>query len=165
MKTIITILTVLLLFISIQTNEEPVPHKPTNVKLIVTKFTPQSLINYLKYKNVKHKEIVYAQALIETGNFTSNIFKQNNNLFGMKYVGKYRYSRPTYAIGEQHNHALYLNWVESVQDYILWQNMHKKTPIKTQQQYLELLRRTYAEDSSYVSVIKYLLKKDTVKWI
>ena len=39
---------------------------------------------------------ITAQAAHETGNFTSKIFKENNNLFGMKKPAV----RKTYAIGE-----------------------------------------------------------------
>jgi len=43
-------------------------------------FTPERLKTALK-RFVKYPEIVFAQAQLETGNFTSAIFLENNNLF------------------------------------------------------------------------------------
>jgi flagellum-specific peptidoglycan hydrolase FlgJ len=33
-------------------------------------------------------KLIVAQARLESANYSSNVFKQNNNLFGMKYVGQ-----------------------------------------------------------------------------
>ena len=65
-----------------------------------------SLLNYIYELRVQHPYIVYAQAIIESGNFSSKIFKENNNLFGMKLA----YQRPTTAIRAQYSHAVYKNW-------------------------------------------------------
>lgn len=42
-------------------------------------------------------KLVVAQARHETGNYTSNVFKKNNNLFGMKFVGQPLATRGTPA--------------------------------------------------------------------
>src|SRR5690554_3322128 len=44
---------------------------------------------------LEHPDIVFAQAILETGNFKSEIFKENKNLFGLKMP----WNRPTLAIG------------------------------------------------------------------
>lgn len=122
-------------------------------------FSPTNLRLYLQEKKIKHIEIVYAQAILETGEFKSPIFKQNNNLFGMKYVGKSKWARKTTAIGEQYNHAKYIHWKHSVDDYLLWQQMFKRTPIETQEQYFKLLGKRYSESSIYVKVLKQIMKE------
>jgi len=38
--------------------------------------------------NPTSAKLVVAQAKHETCNYTSNVFKKNNNLFGMKFVGQ-----------------------------------------------------------------------------
>ena len=48
------------------------------------KFSEENLIRYMKELNIKYPHIVLAQARIESGTYTSNIFKENHNLFGMK---------------------------------------------------------------------------------
>ena len=42
-------------------------------------------------------KFVVAQAKLESSNFGSNVFKNNNNMFGMKYVGQSLASRGTLA--------------------------------------------------------------------
>ena len=61
-------------------------------------------------------KLIVAQAGFETGNFTSVIFKENNNLFGMKLAKV----RKTTAIGENRGHAVYRNLEECVKDYWLY---------------------------------------------
>lgn len=124
-------------------------------------FRADSLIIYIERLGIKHPDIVYAQAILETGEFTSPIFKENNNLFGMKYVKdfKSRYPRPTTAIGSQFGHAVYNNWRLSVDDYQLWQDMFKKTPIESESDYLQLLDSRYAVPGKYVPVLKGIIDK------
>lgn len=60
--------------------------------------------------------MIFAQAAHETGNFTSDIFKENNNLFGMKLARV----RKTTAIGENRGHAVYKSIEDSIADYWLY---------------------------------------------
>lgn len=59
---------------------------------------------------------VAAQATLESGNFESNIFKENNNFMGMKEPN----CRLTTAKGSNRNHAKYDTRTQCMQDYILW---------------------------------------------
>lgn len=102
---------------------------------------------------VLHPEIVLAQAILESGNFSSSIFKENNNLFGMKLARK----RRTLAIGKHRGHAVYRTWLDSVNDYILWQQQFKVTPIETKEDYLRLLDKMYSEDGSYSRKLRRLI--------
>lgn len=72
-------------------------------------------------------KLVVAQARHETGNYTSNVFKKNNNLFGMKFVGQPLAERGTSApksewgCGGKCNsdfYSKYANVQDSVQDLI-----------------------------------------------
>ena len=60
--------------------------------------------------------LLTAQAAHETGNFTSAIFKENNNLFGMKRP----VIRQTTAIGENKGHAVYPSIQDSIKDMALY---------------------------------------------
>lgn len=42
-------------------------------------------------------KFVVAQAKLESANYTSNVFKNNNNMFGMKFVGQANATRGTLA--------------------------------------------------------------------
>jgi len=121
---------------------------PVIVRLNQEPFSKEWLKNEIQSLNLDHPDIVLAQAEIETGNYTSQIFKQNKNLFGMK-VAK---SRPTTAVKEQLNHAYYNSYKESLLDYALWQANYAKN--LTKQEYLQLLQQIYAEDANYVFKLK-----------
>ena len=127
----------------------------------IEEFSPEALKTYIIKKKLLHPDIVYAQAVWETGNFTSNVFKENNNLFGMKHVSK-NGKRKTTSIGRNRKHAVYENWKKSVDDYVLWQEMFKKTPIKTEKEYYKMLGRIYATDPNYVKNIKQLINHENI---
>jgi hypothetical protein len=110
-------------------------------------FSKENLARLIYNLKIAHPDIVMAQAIIESGNFKSNIFKENNNLFGMK-MPEYR---KTTAIGTNRGHAVYRNWRESVIDYALWQG--KRARYSTTNQYLRRLR-SYAADPNYITKIK-----------
>jgi flagellum-specific peptidoglycan hydrolase FlgJ len=111
-----------------------------------------TLLFKMKQIGILYPEIVLAQAKIETGNFTSVIFIENNNLFGMKLPER----RKTTAVGENRNHAKYTSWVQSLLDYKIWQDgMIHKTP--TKRSYLSYLKRNYAEDKNYIKKIKQII--------
>lgn len=61
-------------------------------------------------------KILTAQAAHETGNFTSIIFRENNNCFGMKLPKQ----RKTLATGENRGHAVFSSIIDSVGDFWLW---------------------------------------------
>jgi hypothetical protein len=110
-------------------------------------FSKENLARLIYTLKIAHPDIVMAQAIIESGNFKSKIFKENNNLFGMK-MPEYR---KTTAIGINRGHAVYRNWRESVIDYALWQG--KRARYSTTNQYLRRLR-SYAADPNYITKIK-----------
>jgi flagellum-specific peptidoglycan hydrolase FlgJ len=115
----------------------------------ILSFSPENLRNFLQFYDIKHKDVVFNQALLETGNFSSNLFLQNNNLFGMKNP----YMRPTTSIGENNNHAVYRHYIGSIKDYKLYQDWFYNS--KSYNNYFDfLLRRNYAEDPFYISKLK-----------
>lgn len=111
-------------------------------------FSEENLIAHIEKFNIKYPKVVLAQAKIESGNFTSKIFKENNNLFGMKLPVR----RKTTAIGVNRKHAKYSDWVESLIDYKLWQDnmIHKGA---TKKKYLAYLGKNYAADPNYINKI------------
>jgi flagellum-specific peptidoglycan hydrolase FlgJ len=128
------------------------------------KFDYQSILPKISYHevyyaivkyNIKFPNIVFAQSLIETGHFTSDLLHMENNLFGMKYPNR----RKTTSLGKSNSgYASYEKWTDSVEDYSLWQqNMLNSRDNITESEYLSLLGRVYAEDKDYVSKIKFLI--------
>ena len=81
-------------------------------------FSADKLKSEIVNQGIKYPDIALAQAKIESNHFRSDIFKENNNLFGMKLPSQ----RKTTAIGKNRGHARYRSWVDSVKDYKLWQD-------------------------------------------
>lgn len=114
----------------------------------------QSLIDsvYTEIFNLRidHPEVVFAQAMLESNRCKSLVFKENNNLFGMKVAG----NRPTTALGIKNGHAYYSSWKESVIDYALYQSSYQRN--LSLDEYYRALSRSYAEDPEYIDKLKKL---------
>jgi hypothetical protein len=117
-------------------------------------FSVDKFKGYLSELNVKFADVVYAQAQLETNGFKSKIFKENNNLFGMKQAMQ----RSSTNIGEQHGHAYYDSWRQSVLDYALYQCKYL-SDVSTREQYLQYLKENYAEDPNYFNKLNKILNK------
>ena len=113
------------------------------------------ILNYMFELRIEHPYIVYAQAVIESNNFQSKIYRENNNMFGMKMPER----RATLAIGINKGHAVYRDWRECIIDYALFQMSYKKG--LTEEQYLQSLKG-YASDTTYIHKVR-LLKEKIIK--
>lgn len=135
---------------------------PEEQKLIVLKeinhFSEDRLVEKIDGLNFRFPHIVLAQAKLESNNFRSYLFKQNNNMFGMKLPS----SRLTLAKGEEHGYASYDTWIESLMDYALYYSSYLKD-IRTEKEYYEFLSKFYAEDLAYVEKIQKLVKNEQLK--
>ena len=110
------------------------------------------VLNYIYEMRIDYPYIVYAQALKESANFTSDIFKENHNLFGMKIPER----RSTVAIGVNRGHAVYLNWKMSIIDYALFQEAYMRN--LSEDEYFEKLGRIYAQDKNYEKDLRNIVK-------
>jgi uncharacterized FlgJ-related protein len=112
-------------------------------------FSEPAFKNLLLELNIRFPHIVLAQAKLESGNFKSHIFLENNNMFGMKEAKR----RPTTNKGTQNGHAYFENWRDCVIDYAFYQAAYLND-LKTEDQYYEYLAASYAEDASYVVKVR-----------
>lgn len=100
------------------------------------------VIEACEYYNIKHSDIVTAQAILETGHFRSEGCTKNNNLFGLYNS----YKREFFKF----NH-----WTESVKAYRdMVQYRYKEGDY-----YTWLDNIGYAEDSIYVAKVKIIKNK------
>jgi uncharacterized FlgJ-related protein len=104
--------------------------------------------------DIKHPDIVLAQAILESGYLSSQIFIENNNLFGMRFPER----RPTVALSENKGYSVYDCWTDSVKDYKLFQEFLFRRKEKTRDEYFDYLDRIYAEDSNYVPFLKKVIE-------
>lgn len=138
----------LLLPIILLSCTKPQPTQPTQV---TEQEFSDNLLEYIYEMRIEHPYIVYAQALKESARFTSNIYKENHNLFGMKVPER----RSTVVIGVNRGHAVYLNWKMSVIDYALFQEAYMRG--LTEDEYLARLGRMYAQDKDYEKDLRKML--------
>ena len=132
-----------------------------NSETIESDFSEKALISFMKKLQIKYPETVLAQAKLETGNFTSAIFKENHNLFGMKVAEK----RPTSAIGINRGHAQYKNWKDSVIDYALLQSyIIAKLPNLSSKEYRTYIQKFYSETSDYLVRMDRTMGKGSVPY-
>lgn len=121
-------------------------------------FSQEALVEELKRLNVRYPHIILAQSILETGHFSSRIFIENNNLFGMKEAK----ARSTTALGTQLGHAYYDDWKQSVMDYALFQNAYMNK-IRKEKQYLKYLDKNYAEASNYDATLLQIIERENLK--
>lgn len=129
-----------------------------NLEKEKNKFSEEKLIDLLKELNVKFPYIVLAQCKLETGYYKSKVFKENNNLFGMKEARV----RVNTAKGTNLNHAYYENWQQSVYDYAFFQSRYM-AKARTEAEYFAALDASYAEASRYSESLKAIIKREDLK--
>lgn len=107
-----------------------------------SKSPQEGLIEALEYYGVKHPQIVYAQAVLETGHFKSDLCLNGNNLFGLYNSKKHRY-------------YTFDHWKDCI---IAYKEMIQYK-YKDGDDYLNFLKEIrYAEDSEYICKLKELIK-------
>lgn len=98
---------------------------------------------------IQHPEIVFRQAMLESGWLRSGLATEGNNLFGMRRSLR----RPCYAMQQSYRgYARFKHWIYSICDYKLWQGC---AAIKGDY-YQYLLKRGYAANKNYTKHLKSL---------
>ena len=105
-------------------------------------------------QDIEYPDIVFAQAMLESGYMSSTIYLENNNLFGMRLPER----RPTVALYSNKGYSVYNCWTNSVEDYKLFQDFIFKKKKKTRDEYFDYLDRIYAEDPNYVPFLKKVIE-------
>lgn len=152
---IISIVVLALIVSYIEPYNEDVKYKPPEIivdtleykQYFHSKLPQDGLMEALIYYDVKYPHIVYAQAILETGNFTSKQCVENNNLFGLYNSKEKKYYK--------FNH-----WSESIIAY-LELIQYKYNP---NIDYYEFLNKiNYAEDPNYTTKLKEIIKTNKLK--
>lgn len=111
------------------------------------------LYHHLKTMRVPHADIITAQAVLESADFSSQLFQRQNNFLGMK-IARQRISTTGQGKGEYKD---YSSWQECIVDYIFWMNHHNAHKLN-REEYLKLLGKIYAEDPEYISKVEKIVK-------
>ena len=107
----------------------------------------EGLEEALSYYGLEHKDIVYAQAVLETGHFKSKVCLKYNNLFGLYNSKEKRYYK-------------FKHWTESVVAYKEW-IQKKYQPPNNYYAFLEEIN--YANDKDYISTLKSIVNNKNDK--
>lgn len=107
------------------------------------------LYAFLVENKAWYPDILLKQAKIESGNYKSNVFKNSNNLYGMKRVGL----RNSTQRGTYNGYGVYDNWCLSVLDRMLWDIFRFDNKKPTREEYIKALS-IYAEGENYTSNFK-----------
>jgi hypothetical protein len=118
-----------------------------------SRISEDALYRTLIELGVKFPTIVLAQARLETGNFSSKVFRRTNNLFGMKVAKQ----RLTTAKSGKGVYAYYDTWQFSAIDYALFQTSFLRG-VDSEREYYNYLAKNYAEDPKYVKKLKMLVE-------
>jgi hypothetical protein len=115
-------------------------------------FTIELFLKALYFQEIESPGIVYRQAIIETGWFTSELFEKANNIFGIRLAR----IRKTTATGEYEYHAKYQFWYDSVKDYRLLQQYYDSLGYDLTNYYVFLEKMGYATNPNYIKILKDL---------
>ena len=132
------------------TNKDESKESLTEVEVVdieptfFTKSPKDGLREALDYYGVKHPEIVYAQAVLETSHFKSDLCNNGNNLFGLYNSRKKKY-------------YTFSHWTESVEAYIDFIQYKYKPP---NDYYKFLSDIGYAEDPHYINKLKRIVNRN-----
>lgn len=107
----------------------------------------EGLEEALSYYGLEHKDIVYAQAVLETGHFKSKVCLKYNNLFGLYNSKEKRYCK-------------FKHWTESVVAYLDYVQYRYKPP---NDYYKFLSDIGYAEDPDYINKLKGIVSRNDKK--
>lgn len=108
-----------------------------------------SISNMIYDLRIKYPHIVLAQILLESNNFKSEVFKENNNPFGFRMPG----SRVTTAKGIRNGYAYYDSLRDAVLDYAFYQTAFYRQ-VSSEEEYYLTLNKSYSKDENYISKIK-----------
>lgn len=110
----------------------------------------------LELEGIINQDYVIAQIRLETGNLTSQLCRENNNLCGMKLAKL----RKTTATGQnEHGYATYKSWYDCVVDIGLWQQYYISKGRDLSNYPAFLASVGYASDPFYLAKVEQIRKK------
>lgn len=121
-------------------------------RFIYSTTVADSVFTYIFLMRLEHPDIVMAQCIEESGNFSSPLFLHGHNCTGMRVPAQ----RPTLALGMLYNHARFRSWKDCIADYAIWQSTFARR--LTKDEYFAYLDRVYAEKKGYSGRLKAIIQ-------
>lgn len=123
-------------------NEDDVEIRLEQPEFLMSELNDTIMLQACIYYGIEHPEIVTAQAILESGYFRSNVFKEYNNPFGLYNSRTKDYYR-------------FKHWSDAIIAYKLM----IEYKYKEGDYYIFLKNLPYAEDSLYIDKIKSIVKR------
>lgn len=95
-----------------------------------------------------YRRFIVAQAAHESDNFSSPVYKENNNPFGIKFFGQDE------AEGEKGGYAYYLTVGQAVQDYKRIFKSYGFVTLNTLESFVKLLQNRHYFEATYAEYLK-----------
>lgn len=99
--------------------------------------------------------ILYAQAILETGRFTSNVYKSANNMYGMRPASRRAQNRVGVLNTANGDFAKFQTLDESLRDRVNWDqynNITRPQRLEDARDYMRsVMDKGYTHEASYVS--------------
>lgn len=111
-------------------------------------FSVENFKAYLEQIDAPHAHVIYSIAKHESG-FRSELFINNNNLFGMRRPN----TRPNKSIQQGQRWAKFEHWTHSVDDFILYMQ-YTGMDDASEQRFLSHIDRNYAMRNGYGQTLK-----------
>ncbi len=109
--------------------------------------TKEEFIKVCDSLEIHHPYVVYAQACLESGNFTSAHFRNRNNCFGLYDSKNKRY-------------ASFSSWQECLSKYKTWFQYRCKNTNMSDLEYLQwVVNHGYASDKTYYGKVLKIYNK------
>jgi uncharacterized FlgJ-related protein len=154
----VLILILLSSFISREKTETKYIKTETEVNLVTNNsFSRENLIKEIQRLPFKYRDVILAQCILESGNFKSPVFKQCNNLLGLREAKQ----RLTLATGTHLNHATFTTWKECLLDRLIFEAKYMHDLSRSE--YTTYLGKVYAEAGGYDKVLEQIVKKNKLK--
>lgn len=122
-------------------NYYKVPDRIDTIYVDRSYFSEENLIYWCDKFEIVHTDIVIAQARLETGNYTSDLFIRSNNLFGLVDI--------------KGSYYIFSHWIESVAFYKnRIQNKYSGCKLNKEEYYSFLVKLPYAKDIKYINKLR-----------
>lgn len=123
--------------------------------LMRAEFSPENVLALITVLEMPSPDIIYNQSRLETANFTSRVFKEGNNLFGIHFAR----IRDSYAFefmiaDNGRRVAKYRSWQSSVLDLKLQIEYYERLGYNSYDYYKFLRDTGYCENDNYTNILK-----------
>jgi len=127
----------------------------STIQMNLDQFYSLAVANGFQNNDMVYMTILYAQARLETGNFTSRVYMDANNMFGMRPTTRRAQNRVGVLSTNNGEFAKFQTLNESFRDRVEWDsynNIPRPQTLEEARGYMErVMSKGYTHESTYIS--------------